>query len=357
MRAGAPIFIIGTERSGSNLLRLILNAHPEIAAPHPPHFMAYFGRLEELYGDLDVSTNFERLIEDLLAHLRGHIHPWAHVPSKRDVLRLVRSRDVFSASYAFYEWYAAKSGKRTWACKSTFMIDHCDRILAHYPDAKLVWLVRDPRDVALSSKTSVFNPYHPYYTARLWRRQQEVGLGLEARLPATVLRRLRYEDLIGDPASAVAELCRFVGVPFDPAMLSYADTPDARVASTLSRDWRNTSRPVLSANAGKFASRLPPGEIAVVESEAAPAMRMLGYGTVSAELRPAAPSAWRRPSFWLKDEALRAKAECLSLVRDRNGWSRWRRASRMAWLSFRLRAFGGPPGRRRPSAQGRGGSG
>ena len=48
----APLFIIGTERSGSNLLRLILDAHPGITVPHPPHVMNYFAALEGRYGDL-----------------------------------------------------------------------------------------------------------------------------------------------------------------------------------------------------------------------------------------------------------------------------------------------------------------
>ena len=71
-----PIFIIGTERSGSNLLRLILNAHSEIAVPHPPHVMSYFGPLEKYYGDLSRESNFRRLAKDVIVHLRSHIHPW-----------------------------------------------------------------------------------------------------------------------------------------------------------------------------------------------------------------------------------------------------------------------------------------
>ena len=47
-----PLFIIGTERSGSNLLRVILDAHSRISVPHPPHIMRYFSPLVARYGDL-----------------------------------------------------------------------------------------------------------------------------------------------------------------------------------------------------------------------------------------------------------------------------------------------------------------
>jgi hypothetical protein len=336
-RTDAPIFIIGTERSGSNLVRLILNAHSEIAAPHPPHFVAYFWHLEKYYGDLSIDANFEHLLEDLLVHVRGHIHPWPFIPSLADLRRQTQWRDLFAASYAFYDRYAAESGKRIWSCKSTFMIDHCDRILAHYPDAKLIWLVRDPRDVALSSMTSVFNPYHPYYTARLWRKQQERGLKLETELPASTIRRLHYEDLVCDPARTVADICRFVRVAFEQPMLKYFDTPDARTSSALSRDWRNNSRPILGANAGKFISGLSPAEIAIVEGATAPVMQVLGYRGESA--RPAAmpPSIRQLVLFSLRNEMLRGTAEYRSITRDRNGWARWRRALRMALLSASLR--------------------
>ena len=57
---------MGTERSGSNLLRLILNAHSRIAVPHPPHVLRYFAPLEAGYGDLSRRGNRARLVDDVL---------------------------------------------------------------------------------------------------------------------------------------------------------------------------------------------------------------------------------------------------------------------------------------------------
>jgi hypothetical protein len=333
----APIFIIGTERSGSNLLRLILNTHSQIAAPHPPHFMAYFGHRQNHYGDLEIDANFERLLDDLLAHAKGHIHPWPFELRRSEVEGLIHRRNVFAASYAFYDLYAMKMGKPIWACKSTFMIDYCECILANFPRAKLIWLVRDPRDVALSSTKSVFNPYHPYYTAKLWRRQQETGLKLELELPDSNFRRVHYEDLVREPTQKVQEICNFVGVKFEKDMLDYFGTFDAQKSASLSQDWQNTRKPILRYNSGKFNTGLTPSDIAIVEEVTSPIMEILGYENVAAAGARTAHTIPQLVQFRIKNEILRWTAEFRSITGDKNGWRRWQRAIRMALLSVRLR--------------------
>ena len=84
----SPLFIIGTERSGSNLLRLILNTHSRIAIPHPPHVVRYFAPLEAAYGDLSRSKEaFTALVDDILAFVRMHIYPWDIPLDRARVLR------------------------------------------------------------------------------------------------------------------------------------------------------------------------------------------------------------------------------------------------------------------------------
>ena len=67
-----PLYIIGTERSGSNLLRVMLNAHSGIVLPHPPHILRYFSPLEKAYGDFEESENLSRLVSDVLRLIVGH---------------------------------------------------------------------------------------------------------------------------------------------------------------------------------------------------------------------------------------------------------------------------------------------
>ena len=338
--ATAPIFIIGTERSGSNLLRLILNAHSHICVPHPPHIVRYFSPLERCYGDLNDDARMRRLIHQVLRLVQWHIHPWDVVLDPEAILRTARPRNVFGVYAACYDQYLAASGKRRWACKSTFMIDHAPAILARYPDARLIWLVRDPRDVAVSSQQSVFNPFHPCFTARLWARQQRIGLDLEHSTIAGQVFRLHYESLIAAPEGAVPQLCQFLDEPFEAGMLRYFDTEDARSGSRLSESWRNVGLPILSKNAGKYRKQLSQHDIRLVEAEAGAVMASLGYDLDFPAMPQVNVTAGRLLWYRLLGLWARLRVELRSLRRDRNHWRRWRRDGYMTWLTLRCRLRG-----------------
>lgn len=332
-----PVFIIGTERSGSNLLRLILNAHPKMTVPHPPHIMSYFAPVEKLYGDLAVDENFRHMAQDVVAHVHGHIHPW---PSPIDLDRLCNEaypRDLFGLYAGVYDQHLAATGKEIWGCKSTFMIHYVDRILARYPGARLIWLVRDPRDVAVSSRDSVFNPFHPYLTAELWAKQQQLALDLEQRLRPNTLYRLTYEALVQQPEATVQALTTFLGIDFVPGMLRFFETEDAKTSASLARDWRNTAAPILSNNANKFVTKLTRAEIHAVERAAAPVMQKLGYALLTDVSRPEIVSGIERFWFNLRNELARMRVEYHSLLEDRNQWRRWARSVRVQVLAAQLK--------------------
>lgn len=334
--SASPIFIIGTERSGSNLLRLVLNAHPAITVPHPPHIMAYFAPLEKHYGDLAKADNFSRLTDDVITHVQRHIYPWPTPLDKPWLLRSAQPQDLFGLFTAIYEQHLASAGKRRWGCKSTFMIHYVDRILGSYPDARLIWLVRDPRDVALSSRESVFNPFHPYYVARLWTSQQRLGLALESKLTSANLMRVYYEDLISNAEDIVKQICNFAGEDFNPAMLRFFETEEARVSAHLARDWRQTTMPILTGNAHKYIHSMHADEIAIVESEAGEIMNRLGYRLVSTSRAVQKSSAVQRLRYRFVNEWLRLKVEYRSVREDRNQGRRWARHMRMISLKVRL---------------------
>jgi Sulfotransferase family len=330
-----PIFIIGTERSGSNLLRLILNAHSAITVPHPPHIMSYFGPLEKYYGDLDLQRNWARLTKDVVTHVRRHIYPWPSLIDEHALLSIAPPRDLFDLFAAIYEQHRSASKKLRWCCKSTFMIHYTDRIVARYPDARLIWLVRDPRDVVASSRVSIFNPYHPYFTATLWNRQQLLGLKVETQLQPRNLLRVRYEDLIANSEEALSILCQFLGVEFEPNMLRFFETDEAKTSAGLARDWRNTGKPILADNSGRFRKSLSPSEIAIVQFVAGPTMERFGYSLDVQPLRRE-PSALERLGFRIRNELWRAAAEYRCLREDKIQSRRWLRCGRIFALRVQL---------------------
>lgn len=322
-----PIFIVGTERSGSNLLRVILNSHGGIVVPHPPHIVRYFRPLEASYGDLARDEVFARFVRDVIRLVRLHAYPWDVPLDPNRVVSRAYPRDAFGVAAELYEQYRESVGRSRWACKSTFMVDHGLEIVRRFADPRIVLLVRDPRDVAVSSRESIFSTYHPYNTAKLWRHQQARGLELVRRLPSTNIAVVRYEELVTDTSAAVRRLCEFLGEAFEPRMLEYFRTDEARKSASLSASWSNTERPPRPDRVARYRELLRAEEVRWVEVVARAEMRAFGYEPVHSDSELDAvefsPTLLRR--FALEEQALRLRGEVRSLRRDRNVGRRWAR--------------------------------
>lgn len=323
-----PIFIIGTERSGTNLLRLMLNAHSSIAVPHPPHITKFFGPLEHLYGNLAVDANFRRLIADVCRMVELHTYPWEIRPDREQVFQRAVDRNLLAVYFQVYDQYLAFAGKRRWACKSTFMIEQVAEILRYHPDARFIFMVRDGRDVAVSAKASIFNHFHVYYSARRWQREQRLGLSWLAKLPPEQIMLLKYEDLIADPAAVTRRLCGFLGEEFEEGMLEYHRSREAKKSGSLSISWENTARPVMAGNAQKFRRCLTGDEILLFEALACDELLELGYPLIHPheELKALPHEMLREKSGYRMTEwRLKLKAEINHLLKDTNSVARLRK--------------------------------
>lgn len=328
-----PVFIIGTERSGSNLLRLILDAHPRLVIPHPPHVMRYFTPLEPRYGDLADPARFRALVDDVLALVGAHIHPWPWIPAADELVSRARHRSVFGVYLALHEALRDHTGKPRWGCKSTFMVDHVDLVRAEAPGAKFLWLYRDARDVAASARESVFSAFTPAASARLWAGQQAKALAAEA---GGGVLRVPYESLVAEPEAQVRRICAFLGEDFDPGMLRWFEREEAARSASLSESWKNTAAPMQTSRLARYRKDLSAEDVATVEELAGPMLTALGYPL---DFPPrAAPtglaSAWRELRWALLEDWLWLKVEARSAVKDRNVGRRWRRY----WLMQRIQA-------------------
>lgn len=337
-----PVLIIGTERSGSNLLRLMLHAHSDLAVPHPPHFMRYLAPVQATYGDLGREDDRRALVRDALLLLRRHIHPWEH-PIDEDRVLQTSSPSLFGVVAAIYEEYRRQAGKGRWGCKSTFMVDHVDEVRAEYPDARFVWLVRDPRDVAASAKSSVFGPCHPYLTAQLWLQQQEKALAAFLAHGPRQVHLVRYEDLVARPRQQLEQVCAFLGIPFEEAMVAPHRTDAAREIAGLASAWQNVAHPVTTHSVSAYVHRLSLRECQQVEAVTEEMMARLGYP------RPPARREPRVVGLRLANGAMRLQVEWRAR-RDRNRRERWARDATVRWIQVRARARRGA---RRLKAAGR----
>jgi len=328
-----PIFIVGTERSGSNLLRLLLNELPNVTIPHPPHLLRDLAPLVHRYGDLALDRNFRSLVADAAKLVRLHFAPWPFAIDEHKVLSSA-PRSLYGVYAAFYEQYRLASGKPRWGCKSTFMIHQVEEVLRHHLAPRFLHLVRDPRDVAVSARDSVFNHFHPFYVAGLWRDEQQIGLDWAALHPTQWLT-IRYEDLLAAPEATLQGVCSFLGEPYSPDLLRYFEREPARNLATLSGSWQNLSQPILRNNREKYLTELSAKEIALIESIAGRQMKAFGY-----ELRstgsPSPPSVARRAAYFASEKIQQWRMEFRSLALDANAHARLKKRLFLRYLACPL---------------------
>lgn len=274
------IFMIGTQRSGSNLLRLMLNQLPDIAAPHPPHILMRMMPLMEggVYGNTGNKQNFATLVNDVCELVELNPIPWDNVQLDRDhIASSCRKPTLLGVMEAVYDQLAASWGAKDWCCKSLANIHYLPEIETHFNDPRYIYLYRDGRDVALSFSKAVVGEKHPYHIARDWARTQKLALALEPNVPKSRFFKIGYEQVLSHPKETMQALCRFLGKEYDPAMLNFFESGEARKAATSSELWGNVSRPIMKSNFGKYLTQSSPQDVRIFESVAGDVLDRLGY--------------------------------------------------------------------------------
>ena len=278
-RSTDPLFIVGFQRSGTTLLRLMLNAHPEIAIPHDSaDLWPTYARLSiKKYGGLSTPDDVRRMIDDLLAEPR--IRAW-QTKLRRDTLLEEPLPSSFpEVMRRFHEVYARAHGKARWGDKNTGTLVELDRLNAEFPACRIVHLVRDGRDCALSHRDYLYGYENLLRVALEWREQVALCHKMGAMLPPERFHELRYEDLLVDPASALQRVCEFLGVAFAPSMLEYHRHVEDHVPQERRALWPMLDRPPTAANAFKWKSTMSSRDRAIFQRAAGELLRAFGYET------------------------------------------------------------------------------
>ena len=274
-----PIFMIGTQRSGSNLLRLMLNQLTEIASPHPPHIFERMHPLLANYGNLDDDHNFYQLIDDVCKLIELNPVEWQNVDLDRDTImsRCNDSRSLAAIYGVVYDIYAESQSAKTWCCKSLVNIHYIDTIEAHFDNPKYIYLYRDGRDVALSFQKAVVGEKHIYNIAKDWSETQDKAIGLIEKIDPERVFCISYELLTKSPRKVAKSLCTFLGVKYTDSMMDFYKTSEAKNAASSSQLWGNVTNPIMSNNSGKYKTEMSADDIRIFESVAGHILDKLGY--------------------------------------------------------------------------------
>ncbi len=272
------VFLVSSERSGGNLLLKLLDAHPEICAPSPTHLIRTFAPNRLRYGDLSDDEAWQTLCEDVADFLENNFAAWRVTFDPRGLAKACRDRSLHSLVRHVFESEARAHGKVRVADKENHAFRWMPFLLAGFPECRFVYLVRDPRDMALSFRESPSHPGGILAGARRWRDDQAKAVETYGfLLDSGRIHLLRYEDLVGRTEETLKILCTFLGTTFSPDMLEYHQQERTIRQAARLDNWRNLAKPVMSGNFDKWRDQLSDEEVQAVEFLCADGMKALGY--------------------------------------------------------------------------------
>ncbi len=299
-------FLMCSERSGSNLTTRLLDAHPELCAPSPVHLCRVLAPNLFRYGDLGRDGAWAALTGDAAGLLAAMTGVWRRRLSAAEIRGAAPERSLAAIVRAVYLAEAASHGKRRMFVKENHVHEYFDFLESAFPRAKYVYVVRDPRDMALSWQRAAALRGGVVRAAGAWRDDQRGFLRM-ARLLGEGERvlTLRFETLITEPETSLGRICEHLGMSYVPAMLSFHDNPLTRRNAERISGWANVGRPLMRDNFGKFRRGLSAIEISYVEALCAEEMAIFGYrpeisggGDLEAlerRLQPREP--WQKPAY------------------------------------------------------------
>jgi len=269
-----PIFILGSQRSGTTMLRLMLNAHPDIAVPHESAFITEMVPMLKEYGDLSESENAEKLLNylsKLPLVVKGQ-----HIKDKRAILanRISSYQDLVLA--IFHE-YMKSEKKSVWCDKTPFYTDKIDVLYSLFPKAKFVHVVRDGRDVAISQKKIAWLPRSMPIIAERWRWKTTICHKVGSVLPPNQFYEVRYEDLVRESIKILQDLCQFIGVSYNDNMISYHQKASTVVPDGSLRWHHNSVRRPDSSKVYAWKNNMSKADQIIFEQVAGDTLELFGY--------------------------------------------------------------------------------
>lgn len=273
-----PIQIIGTQRSGSNLLRLMINELDGVVAPHPPHILKTFMPMMNQYGDLGVEENFQQLVDDVCRLVETNPVVWEHVKLDRELIQKgAVARNLIEVFRIVYEQMALANGASHWCCKSMANVKFADQLEDNGLRPLYIRLVRDGRDVAASFKKVAVGEKHIYHLAKYWQELQKKSEDLVNRVGLERAITVRYEDLIDRPEEVMSMVCSFLGLPYSNQVFNYFQSEESRHTAASGFMWANVTQPILKNNTQKYKTVLTEKEVEIFESIAGEMLEKNAY--------------------------------------------------------------------------------
>lgn len=273
-----PIFIVGAPRSGTTMLQYRLRKHPRISLPTgESHFIVPLCQNAEEFGDLTKIENIRAVLATMYKQSAEFLNKDLH-GIRFDIDELARElheekrSSIATLISGIFEKNARGEGKIRWGDKTPYYVLHMTRLIEWFPDAKIVHIIRDGRDVALSlfGRRHDFRIYNIHLAAKYWQQYVEIGCETGARLGPKVYIEVRFEDILSDPSGTFKKICTFLGEKYDHKMFDLHPAVNPGKTPLV-------YQPINEENKEKWRREMTSWQIRVFEAAAGDTLKRLGY--------------------------------------------------------------------------------
>lgn len=274
-RLAPPVFIVGAPRSGTTLMAVLLDRHSNIAIGPETQFFTEFipenwaAKIPKTHEQLvDSALTFKRIAdfnldrEQLLLHFKNYQLTFAN---------LLR---------AIIEVHAIRSSKMRPGEKSPQHLQHIPTILDHFPEAKIICVLRDGRDVVRSLLETPWaipkNPRRLRLFCIRWNDAAERTIYYQKTLPANRFMTVKFEDILRQPRPELEKICDFIGENFETTQLEPAQP--STVIPGWEKQWKNKASEMLDpGRIEAWRKSAEPKQIWIMNSMMGTMLERMGY--------------------------------------------------------------------------------
>lgn len=266
MTEDAPVFLIASERSGTNLLRKkITEAQDYYFGPSPAHFYKHLFETAPFYGYMQNNNNFKKLISFALELCYNHFAPWDIEMTEEEILKEYsenfQKRNAILLGHFLMNKYAKFKGYQSYFCKDNFLYNFIFAILHEIPNAKFVYLFRDPRDYTVSQLNRSLYTNNVFKIAQLWRDEQIKALSAIELLSENQVFQISYEEFITNEEEKINQILNYLNLKKTNQKQIIENNNYSNV-----EEWENLTKPTLKSNYNKYLKELSAKRIKKVES-------------------------------------------------------------------------------------------
>lgn len=273
------IFLLCSERSGSNLVTRVFDSHALVCGPSPTHLGSDL--LDNLYRYGGVTGGgADEFMNDFLDLFEAKIGSWASKLTRKELTSILSGGSPLDAYLHLYQMEAKANNKPIVFIKENRLYEWAPLLLPVLDRCRFIYVCRDPRDMALSWKKAPALRGGVVRAAGIWADDQEGFLRLRAELQTVTGKSvpcLSYENLLQNCSESLEAACSALGLDFDPNMIEFYSKERTQSDGAAASEWQNLSRPLMTGNVGKFRDELSTDEIRYVEAVCEDSMAALGY--------------------------------------------------------------------------------